>query len=354
MDENNSAPRLLSRPGEGIYNDMAGALEGNSPFQTVWLPDDLRERHLQTIRQRAGQEAVSRGEPVVFEGNSPADVRENPLLKQLLQHPAAEPAVAGRIWLGAPNTIKGPTEAVFQRRGGGNLLVVGQGGESSLSLLSVALVSLAAQYPPQTARFILMENQPPGSAERAFMDRTIRALRHDVQRPKLSEVGGALSGLAEELKRRTESGDAEKAPPIFLIIDGLQIFKQLRQADEFSLSASDEDGARNPGELLLEILSEGPAHGIHALVTLDTWNNVTRFLGRKGLSEFEMRVLFQMSAADSASLIDTPDASELGLHRALYFNEREGYVEKFRPYALPDERWMGEVEGRLKSVDGSS
>jgi hypothetical protein len=354
MDENNSAPRLLSRPGEGIYNDMAGALEGNSPFQTVWLPDDLRERHLQTIRQRAGQEAVSRGEPVVFEGNSPADVRENPLLKQLLQHPAAEPAVAGRIWLGAPNTIKGPTEAVFQRRGGGNLLVVGQGGESSLSLLSVALVSLAAQYPPQTARFILMENQPPGSAERAFMDRTIRALRHEVQRPKPSEVGGVLSGLAEELKRRTESGDAEKAPPIFLIIDGLQNFKKLRQADEFSLSASDEDGARNPGEILLEILSEGPAHGIHALVTLDTWNNVTRFLGRKGLSEFEMRVLFQMSAADSASLIDTPDASELGLHRALYFNEREGYVEKFRPYALPDEGWMGEVEGRLKSVDGAS
>src|SRR5207247_7185510 len=28
MDENNAAPRLLTRPGEGIYNDMAGAVEG--------------------------------------------------------------------------------------------------------------------------------------------------------------------------------------------------------------------------------------------------------------------------------------------------------------------------------------
>ena len=27
MDENNSAPRLLSRPGEGIYNDAAGAVQ---------------------------------------------------------------------------------------------------------------------------------------------------------------------------------------------------------------------------------------------------------------------------------------------------------------------------------------
>ena len=39
MDQDNPAPRLLSRPGEGIYNDAAGALEGNSPFQAVWLSD---------------------------------------------------------------------------------------------------------------------------------------------------------------------------------------------------------------------------------------------------------------------------------------------------------------------------
>src|SRR5678809_1493400 len=39
MDDNNSAARLLSRPGEGIYNDSAGAIEGNSPFQAVWLSE---------------------------------------------------------------------------------------------------------------------------------------------------------------------------------------------------------------------------------------------------------------------------------------------------------------------------
>ena len=39
MNEDNSAPRLLSRPGEAIYNDEGGALQGNSPFQVVWLPD---------------------------------------------------------------------------------------------------------------------------------------------------------------------------------------------------------------------------------------------------------------------------------------------------------------------------
>jgi S-DNA-T family DNA segregation ATPase FtsK/SpoIIIE len=60
-------------------------------------------------------------------------------------------------------------------------------------------------------------------------------------------------------------------------------------------------------------------------------------------------VLFQMSANDSASLIDSPKASGLGLHRALFYNEHEGSLETFRPYAVPDAEWIrgaGETVGR--------
>ena len=53
MDDNNPAPRLLQRPGEGIYNDAAGAVEGNSPFQVVWLPEDERDRCLEQVRALA-------------------------------------------------------------------------------------------------------------------------------------------------------------------------------------------------------------------------------------------------------------------------------------------------------------
>ena len=83
---------------------------------------------------------------------------------------------------------------------------------------------------------------------------------------------------------------------------------------------------------------------------LDTFNNVNRFLGRKALSEFEMRVLFQMSTNDSASLCDDPKASTLGLHRALLYNEQEGYLETFRPYALPSEDWIEQTGQKLKSL----
>jgi hypothetical protein len=67
---------------------------------------------------------------------------------------------------------------------------------------------------------------------------------------------------------------------------------------------------------------------------------VSRYLGRKTLSEFEMRVVFQMSASDSASLIDSPGAATLGLNRALFYNDREGSLETFRPYAQPDNGWI--------------
>ncbi len=39
LGDDNSAARLLSRPGEAIYNDAGGLVEGNSPFQVAWLPD---------------------------------------------------------------------------------------------------------------------------------------------------------------------------------------------------------------------------------------------------------------------------------------------------------------------------
>ena len=58
-----------------------------------------------------------------------------------------------------------------------------------------------------------------------------------------------------------------------------------------------------------------------------------------------------MSANDSASLIDSPKASELGLYRALFYNEHEGYLETFRPYAPPDSEWLdltAEKLGRLR------
>jgi hypothetical protein len=343
MDQDNPAPRLLSRPGEGIYNDAAGAIEGNSPFQAVWLPEEVRDGYLEKIRGRADDKKFPG--PFVFEGNAPADVRENPVLSELLRTSPAKPATRPRVWLGAPNSIKGPTEAIFQRQSGGNLLIVGQSEERELTLLAVALVSLAAQYPKVAARFVVLDSTPPGFPERDFLERVIKTVPHEIVQAGNSNLAETMGALAEEIKNRT-ADEKSPAPETFVLIHGLQNFKKLRQEDEFSFS-SGESTAVNPAAVLQSLISDGPAHGMHLIATCDTYNNVNRFLGRKTLTEFEMRVLFQMSASDSASLVESPDAGTLGLHRALFYNDREGYTEIFRPYARPGNDWIEEIARAL-------
>jgi len=340
MDQDNPAPRLLSRPGEGIYNDAAGAIEGNSPFQAVWLPDMVRDAALKKIRDHADKSDHDYPGPIVFEGNAPADVRDNLPLEAALEILPVTPPPQPRVWLGAPNSIKGPTEAILLRQSGGNLLVVAQSEERSVSMLVVALMSLAAQYPREAARFIVLDNTPSGFPQREFLQRAVDALPQDVVMAGNAELPETMTALADELKKRGE-GAVSDAPEIFVLIQGIQNFKKLRQEDEFSFSSSDSAGA--PAATLVNLITEGPARGIHVILTCDTYNNISRFLGRKALSEFEMRVVFQMSASDSASLIDAPNASALGLHRAIFYNEREGSLETFRPYAQPDNGWIEEI-----------
>jgi hypothetical protein len=264
---------------------------------------------------------------------------------------AAKPATAraeARTWLGSPNAIKGPTEAVFRRQSGNHLLVVGQSEERSATILVVAVAALAAQYPKGAARFLVLDSTPPGFPQRELLERIIRAIPQEVVLANNSTLAEVMAGLAGDLKRRAGEEEID-APETFLLIQGLQNYKKLRQEDEFSFSSGSggEDGP--PAGVLQSLISDGAAHGFHVLATCDTYNNVNRFLGRKALSEFEMRVLFQMSASDSASLIDAPDASTLGLHRALYYNDREGYIEMFRPYALPGSEWLEEVTRCLRA-----
>ncbi|HXS68851.1 MAG TPA: FtsK/SpoIIIE domain-containing protein, partial [Candidatus Polarisedimenticolia bacterium] len=346
MDQDNPAPRLLSRPGEGIYNDSAGAIEGNSPFQAVWLPEEVRDRYLAEVRELADKSGKKFPGPFVFEGNAPADVAENVTLRALLDAKTVKAPAQARAWLGAPNSIKGPTEAVFLKQSGNNLLIVGQNAESSLTMLAVVLVSLSAQYPKGGVRFVLLDSTGPESPEREFLDRVVGTVPHDITRVKGGDVAGAMNELAEELKKRNED-EQNAGPEIFVLIQDLQNYKKLRQEDEFSFSSTD---AASPASILLSLISDGPAHGIHVVATCDTYTNVNRFLGRKNLTEFEMRVLFQMSASDSASLVDSPDASTLGMHRALYYNDREGYTEMFRPYARPGNEWIEQAGAGLKQL----
>jgi hypothetical protein len=361
MNDDNPAPRLLSRPGEAIYNDDGGAIQGNSPFQVVWLPDQVRDEWLERARAFAagradlpvGLDAQQRvptqsREPIVFEGNAPANVRDNPVLRAMLDAATIQPTTSPRIFLGAPNSIKGPTEAVFRRQSGSHLLIVGQREEAALGMLSLALISLAAQHPKPAARFLVFDCSPPESPHAQFLERIAAIIPHEVKIVRPGDVDEVMATLAAEQQRRAEDSGAAAAE-LYLLIHGLQQNKKLRFDEEMSFSL-DADTGKHPGLLLNKLICEGGSLGFHVIASCDSYNNVMRMLSRKAVSEFEMRVVFQMSANDSASLIESPQANDLGLHRAILFNGQEGWSETFRPYALPDDTWINDAGAKLAAL----
>src|SRR5262249_23155266 len=127
LSENNLAPKMLSRPGEAIYNDANGAPEGNHFFQVVWLSDERREAYLKQIQALAlERKPVLARTPIVFEGDAPADPSRNALLRERLETPSwPQSPRSAPAWLGDAVAIKDPTSALFRRLGGNHLLIVG-------------------------------------------------------------------------------------------------------------------------------------------------------------------------------------------------------------------------------------
>jgi hypothetical protein len=359
LSDDNSAARLLSRPGEAIYNDANGLVEGNNPFQVVWLPESRREEYLRMIHAMDKQrhDGPTRSQ-IVFEGNAPARPEKNALLYDLLRarewpaNPRAFPA-----WLGEAIAIKDPTAAVFRPQTGSNLLMIGQQEESALGIFALAMISLAAHHVPESegrhtgARFIVLDGSPVDSPHAGQLAKLANVLPHAVQAVSWRELPGVIGELAEEVDRRQKAAEVE-GPSLYLIIYGMHRFRDLRKSDDdFSFGREEKP---SPSKQFATILREGPGLRVHTLAWCDTLNNLSRTLDRQSMREFELRVLFQMSPGDSSNLIDSPAAGKLGLHRALYYSEEEGRLEKFRPYGWPSEEWLAwvrkQLQGRLAAV----
>jgi pimeloyl-ACP methyl ester carboxylesterase len=353
LDDENVAARLLSRPGEAIYNDAGGRIAGNSPFQVAWLSEPCRDSCLSRITEPARTRQFPHAPMVVFEGNAPADIRENRLLAECLERkaPAAE-ITAPRIWLGAPVTMKDPTAVTLRRQSGANLLIVGQRDEVAMNLMAGALVGLAAQLPLQSAQFVILDGSGPDTAHTNPLTRVAAALPHTCRLVPWREVPEVVAGLAQEAQQRVQAQQHD-GPAVFLIVYGLQRYRVLRRNDD-ALGFSLEDKAEpRPDAQFSELLREGPSVGIHVLAWADTLSTLERIVDRQTLREFDHRVLFQMSAADSSNLIDSPVANQLGLHRAMLFSEEQGGLEKFRPYDALQDDWLTYVRSKLTGAAGA-
>ena len=344
LSEDNTAARLLSRPGEAIYNDANGLVEGNNPFQVVWLSDERREEYLRADRASWLDE---RGLAAAARRSSSKATPRPRSAKNHAARRAAGRADAGRLarvaplaWLGEPIAIKDPTAAVFRPQSGNNLLIVGQHDEAALAMMASSLVSLAAQHSPD-------ENGPrrrgsafstaarPMPATSATWSGWPRLLPHDVQYGTLARRRadrGSCTTRSSAASNRPAPGDPAllllrlRPAPLPRPAQGRRRLRLLARA----IGASQRRQAvrHDPPR------RSGAGHPHDRLVRRAQQRCSARWSGNRSASSRRC-VLFQMSPADSSQLIDTPAASKLGPHRALLYREEQAAWKSSAPTACP-------------------
>jgi S-DNA-T family DNA segregation ATPase FtsK/SpoIIIE len=350
LSDDNSAARLLSRPGEAIYNDQNGMVEGNHLFQTVWLPDRERQQHLFNIRERQTAEDLVVEPAIVFEGNVPANPLQNEDLVKLVAEPSETRVIEPTVWLGSAVRIEPATQMTFRRQGGNNLLIVGQDEPLALGVLSTAAAALAAQSITDSPHVFVLDGMRSESADRDAWQRMAAAVPGKLTVHTTRETGKLIGQLAAEVSRRAEQPE-EEYDPQFLIVYDLAQLRDLRLTEEdFSFSSMSTNGKPpSVDKQFREILREGPAVGVHVLIWCDSHNSLMRVFDRLTMREVDFRVALQMSPVDSTSLIDSPAAGRLGEHRALFYRDDTGTSTKFRPYGRPTPEWLAFLAENLSA-----
>jgi hypothetical protein len=249
-------------------------------------------------------------------------------------------------WLGDAVAIKDPTAAQFRPHSGSNLIMVGQHDQAAPAIFASIMLSLGAQH-DEHARFAVLDGTQDDDPAFGTMSRAANVLPQRADFIERANVGQLLTALLAEVNARLKNETPDRTP-IYLMILGLHRYRELRKEDDMSFGRRGADRAITPIEAFGSIYRDGPNVGVHTIAWCDALTNLSRAIDRQGLREFGMKVLFQMSANDSSTLIDNPVASRLGRHRALFIAEEMPNPEKFRPYGQPSPEFLRTMREKLR------
>jgi len=358
LADDNPGARLLARPGEAIYNDAAGLIEGNSLFQVAHFSEEDRVAKLAIIADLGRGSGNSMPVPRIFEGNELALLASSPKMRELMDNKDWPTNRTIDLYLGDPIALRDPIAARVRRQSGSHLLILSRDEEEGVGMCMAAILSIIGQAPPKFASLIIADFT---LAESRWAEHAEDIERFFPHKPRVlsrqREVAIEVRRLAAEVKTRSAGEASEDSfatavrsaqGSVFLILQGLHRMKALRTEDG---GFEYDDDATMPSDHLATILRDGPEVGIHVIAWCDTWSNAVRAIENRVMSNFGLRVGGAMSADESQKVFDDSAASRISKpHRVLFFDdERPGQLEKFRPYAMPPKEWLAEVGDKLSS-----
>lgn len=333
LSDENTAAKMIRRPGEAIYNDAGGLVEGNQPFQVAWLSASEHQRMLQKITLRDAEFEIGLQPRVVFEGNRPSRWRRDLADVALLQD--SNENVIGLI--GESVDIGPPVSVQFRDEPGRNLLVVATE-EVRTAIQALLLVSFLKTHPSTQIYVFEGHRKRPKKPLWESLDLSGFDLRVAAPRDcesKIIEI--------EKLVQARMDGDQDHSP-LFMFIDPLERFRELRQEENFSFSLSGDTDAKSASAALQSILKDGPSVNVFAVVACASVETLTRWLPRSSHRDLELRLLGQMNPSDSAFLIDSSEASQLSGATILLYDDADGGVQKCRVFECPNPedlaRWL--------------
>jgi len=156
------------------------------------------------------------------------------------------------------------------------------------------------------------------------------------------QVGAILTQLTSFGAKR-QSGEGQTEPDVYFLIAGVQRWRELRGSDPFVQSES--------AKQLTRLAEEGPEVGIHLIAWSDGFATLERVFKRAGVGNFDLRATLRLPEKDSNDLLGSNAAAKLEDNRALFRHEdwEMGRVEKFKPYAVPEEEVLVKLMEQLRA-----
>ncbi len=333
LSDDNTAARLISRPGEAIYNDAGGLVEGNQPFQVAWLSSNRHRELLAAIATRDQDFTQQLGPAVIFEGNRPC--RWTPALANGAIAGASKGGLCGLI--GESVEIGPPMSIELVRDNGRNVLLM-TSPESRIAILA-SIVSGIIKSDPRT-EIIYFDGTRVDDAQ--SLSPWLSEAGIDTKVVKVRDSEAEMARLNELIQQR---GDHDQnVSPLIVVVDPLERFRDLRQEESFNFSLDAAAASVDGSVAFQNVLRDGPQANVFVLLVCGSVETLSRWLPRASQHDLELRILGQMNASDSALLIDSPVASDLSAATMLLYDDSDGRIAKFRQCDLPDpadvKRWL--------------
>lgn len=339
--EDNPAATRLKHPGQAVYNDAGGRVEGNQPMQIGWMSKQEQLEwfgKLPNGYQNPDPSTNKLGRTVIYDGNRAAtwdSANADLALRQ-----SAEEVNRDATWCVTGESVAISPAVTFPitAQAGRNGIIVGSDDAQAAAVMNAVTASFvrdAQMRLGKQAEVHVVQGAKPTDARSLALPDSWKDMNCQLKIADIRKADNMLKQLYDELQRRVVASEAEEfepEAPILVHLIQLGRLRTLRHEDDFGMGGFGEAEEMKPDKHLEELLKDGPTNGIHVMMWAESYSTVNRWLSRSSLREIEIRMLMQMSGNDSTNLIDSVAASRLGEHVMLLYDEATGQEQRFRPF----------------------